>query len=278
MPLDVLGDNPYQPRWETGDVEELSSSIREHGVLQPLVVRKVGGTYQVVAGERRLRAARAAGLRTVPAVVAQCDEAEAAILSLVENLQRQDLSAVEEAESYRRILAEFHLTQEELARRLGLSQSTVANRLRLLKLPEEVRQALHTGCITERHGRALLRLEDENQVREAFQLIISGGLRVQEAEALVERMLGGEDGGGGEEAGKKRRMRLGALRDLRIFLNTFRGAVETLRRAGVPAWMEEDDRGDQLVVIVRIERPQVRRSEKVRAEQRPVQRTGERVE
>lgn len=259
VPVEALSPSPHQPRWDIEDVEELTSSVREHGILQPLVVRKVGNAYQVVAGERRLRAARAAGLKSVPVVLAQCSEAEAAILSLVENLQRQGLSPVEEAESYRRILAQFHLTQEELARRVGLSQATVANRLRLLRLPAEVQEALRRGTLSERHGRALLRLEDEDAILRAFHLIVEGDLRVQETERLIDDLLGGGTGPAGGE--RKSKPRLGAFRDLRIFLNTFRAAVETLRRAGIPARMEQQEAEDELVVTVRIGRPPMKRKE-----------------
>lgn len=254
VPVEQVAAGPYQPRWDGGDVESLCASIREHGLLQPVVLRKTGRGYEVVAGHRRLRAAREAGLRQVPAVVTECSDVEAAVLGLVENLQREGLSPVEEAEAYRRILEEFHLTQEELARRLGLSQATVANRLRLLRLPEEVRAALHRGTITERHGRALLRLEDEGEIVRVFRLVTEGGLRVQDTERLVERILGAGKGGGGDEARKGRR-RLAAVRDLRIFLNAFRSAVQALRQAGVPARIEERDTGEELIVTVYIGRP-----------------------
>ncbi|MEW6546270.1 MAG: ParB/RepB/Spo0J family partition protein [Bacillota bacterium] len=254
VPVDLLAPNPHQPRWDGDDVEGLCSSIREHGLLQPVVVRRTGNGYQVVAGHRRLRAAREAGLRTVPAVVTECSEAEAAVLALVENLQREGLSPIEEAEAYRRILEEFHLSQEELARRVGLSQATVANRLRLLRLPAEIRAALHEGVISERHGRALLRLRSEEEMLRVFRLVVEGDLRVQEAERLVEEVVGEGKGAGGDE-GKRGRPRLAALRDLRIFLNTFRATVQALREAGVPARMEERDAGDELVVTVYIERP-----------------------
>lgn len=251
LPVDLLSPGPYQPRWEADDVEGLSASIREHGVLQPLLVRKGRGGYEVVAGHRRLRAAREAGLRSMPAVVAECSDAEAAVMALVENLQREALSPIEEAEAYRRILEEFHWTQEQLAAKVGLSQATVANRLRLLRLPGEIREALHGGVITERHGRALLRLENEEEMRRVFKLVVEGDLRVQEVERLVEDLVGGGRGESGGE-GKRGRPRLVALRDLRIFLNTFRAAVQALRQAGVPARMEEREDGEELVVTVYI--------------------------
>lgn len=254
LPLDRIAPGPYQPRWEGGDVEGLSSSIREHGLLQPVVVRRTAGGYQVVAGHRRLAAARQAGLRRVPAMVAECSDAEAAVLALVENLQREGLSPIEEAEAYRRLLEEFHLTQEELAARVGLSQATVANRLRLLRLPGEVKAALHEGVITERHGRTLLRLGNEEDILRVFRLVKEGDLRVQETERLVEELVGGGSEGQHEE-GKRRGPRLRALRDLRIFLNTFRAAVEALRQAGVPVRMEERRAGEEMVVTVYIGRP-----------------------
>lgn len=254
VPLEQVAAGPYQPRWDEDDVEGLCASIREHGLLQPVVLRRTARGYEVVAGHRRLRAAREAGLRQVPAVVTECSDVEAAVLGLVENLQREGLSPVEEAEAYRRILEEFHLTQEELARRLGLSQATVANRLRLLRLPAEVRAALHRGVITERHGRALLRLEDEQEIMRVFRLVTEGELRVQDTERLVEQILGAGKEGSGDE-GRKGRRKLAALRDLRIFLNAFRSAVQALRQAGVAARIEERDTGEELIVTVYIGRP-----------------------
>jgi len=178
--------NPYQPRKTFNDekIEELAASMLEHGVIQPLIVRRVEGGYQLVAGERRLRAALKAGIAKVPAVVRAMGDREAMEISLVENLQREDLGPLEEAEAYQRLVEEFGLTQEELAKRVGKSRSEVANTMRLTKLEPEVKDLLAQGRLSAGHGRALLSLEGREQVKLA-RAIINRGLTVRKVEEVV---------------------------------------------------------------------------------------------
>jgi ParB family chromosome partitioning protein len=191
LPVEVIERNPNQPRkrFEEAKLEELAASIREHGIVEPILVRRDGGRYRIVAGERRWRAAQRAGLAEVPAVVREASEREAFELALVENLQRADLNAIEEAEAYEVLLDEHGLTQEQIAERVGKDRSTVANALRLLKLPEDVRDLVRGGSLDMGHARALLALEDAGLVRKTALRAVREGLSVRATEALV-RLLG----------------------------------------------------------------------------------------
>ena len=182
---DVLHPNPNQPRkrFSPDGLEELAASIREHGVLQPLTVRKVDGSFELVSGERRLRAARMAGLSEVPCIVIDVDGVCSSLLALVENLQRRDLDFLEEAMALDRLIHTYDLSQEEAARRIGKSQSAVANKLRLLKLSPRLLDRLRQNGLTERHARALLRLETEEQQWEVLEYVIDHHLTVAQTEA-----------------------------------------------------------------------------------------------
>ncbi|MDH7602799.1 MAG: ParB/RepB/Spo0J family partition protein [Armatimonadota bacterium] len=186
--IDSITLNPYQPRESLDEekLQELISSIRMHGVLQPIVVRpKGGGSYELVAGERRLRAARAAGLTTIPAVIRQLTDEQSLQIALIENLQREDINPIDAAAAYRRLIDEFGLTQDEVALRLGKSRSAVANTLRLLNLPAEVRDYVKSGRLSEGHARAILGLEDQNLQCKLARLAVEGSLSVRETERLA---------------------------------------------------------------------------------------------
>lgn len=189
--VDLIVPNPHQPRSAIDEdaLAELVQSIREHGVIQPLLVSEAEqpGVYQLIAGERRLRAAKIAGLERVPAVVKEAASGELLELALVENLQRQDLSALEEAFAYRRLAEEFGMTQEAIAARVGRSRAAVANAMRLLSLSDEMRASLAAGEITEGHARALLSIDDPDARRAAWRQVVDRGLTVRETEALVRR-------------------------------------------------------------------------------------------
>lgn len=184
--LDLIVPNPHQPRSRITDesVRELVESIREHGVIQPLVVAAgaAPGTFQLIAGERRFRAARLAGLQRAPVVVKEADDRELLELALVENLQREDLNPLEEAQAYRRLATDFGLTQEQIATQVGRSRTAVANSMRLLTLGNEIKESLASGQITEGHARALLGVEDPGQRSEAWLQVVSRGLTVRETE------------------------------------------------------------------------------------------------
>ena len=196
--------NPQQPRrsFPEDALAELAESIRCYGILQPLTVRRAGGDFELIAGERRLRAARLAGLREVPCLIARVGEEDSALLALIENLQRRDLDYWEEADALARLIRRYDLTQEQAAEKLGKSQSTVANKLRLLRLPEPVRAAAQKYALTERHARALLRLPDGEEQRLAVERIGAAGWNVAQTEAYVEKRLAAlEDGIGAVAVG-----------------------------------------------------------------------------
>jgi ParB family transcriptional regulator, chromosome partitioning protein len=191
LPVEAVERNPSQPRkrFEEAKLEELAASIREHGVVEPILVRRDGERYRILAGERRWRAAQRAGLQEVPAILRDASDREAFELALVENLQRADLNAIEEAEAYDVLVRDHRLTQEEVARRVGKERSTVANALRLLKLPEDVRDAVREGQLDMGHARALLALEEPDAIRKAAQRAVRDGLSVRATEALVRQLL-----------------------------------------------------------------------------------------
>jgi ParB family chromosome partitioning protein len=263
--VDRISPSPYQAR-STPDHEllrDLAESIKTHGVLQPILVRALaGGSYELIAGERRLRAARLAGLDRIPANVRVMSERDRAVVGMVENLQREDLNCLEEADGYARLISEFGLTQDQLAREIGKSQPTVANKLRLLKLGEEVKRALRDGHLSETHGRALLRIEDTACQAMLADRIVNERISVRNTERLVEEVVsGGRAQRPGEArmgAHSARRRVKGAYRDLRIFLNSFRHAVDTLRESGVDAEMVEREAPDGIEVVVRIRTAAVR--------------------
>src|ERR1700737_166509 len=187
LDITLISPNPYQPRHDVAgpEFDELVASVRRHGVLQPVVARPTEGGFQIVAGERRFRAAQAAGLATIPAVVREITDREALEVALIENLRREDLNPMERARAYLRLAGEFGLTQEEVADAVGGSRSSVANTLRLIDLPEEVQQAIDQGRLTEGHGRALLGVSDRKRLLELWEHVERRGLSVRETEVLV---------------------------------------------------------------------------------------------
>lgn len=203
IPVDLIDANPFQPRvdWSQEDLQSLSDSIRAQGIIQPLVLRPVGERYQLIAGERRLRASIIAGITEVPAVIREADDRQMLALALVENIQRADLNPMEKAEAFSRFCREFHLTQEDLGRQVGLSRSAVANFQRLLELPEKVRTMLRTGQLTMGHGRALLGLPDDDHMVRAARMAVHRGMSVRALEELVRNR---RPEAGGRKTGKTR--------------------------------------------------------------------------
>lgn len=240
VPVHSVRPNPHQPRklFDAHSLDELSSSIRQYGVLQPISVRRLpGGQYELIAGERRLRAAMKAGLSRIPAIaVDMCDD-DSAVVALIENVQRQDLSFLEEAEAYSTLLTKHGFTQEELAVKIGKNQSTVANKLRLLKLSPAVMRVISDEQLTERHARALLRLPDEETQLDVLKTIVSQKLNVKETDTLIERML--QDAAQTALAERPKRVRV--LKDVRIFLNTIRHAVSVMRDSGINAMSSQKE-------------------------------------
>ena len=260
IPVDSIRRNPYQPRvtFDEESIAELAQSIQQVGLIQPLVVRKVDDGYELVAGERRLRAVRSLGMETVTCIVEQAMEDESsAMMALIENLQREDLHYLEEAQSYNTLLSTYHLTQEELAQRLGKSQSSIANKLRLLRLPDAVRTAMVDDQLTERHARALLKLKDEQAQLEAVEKITKKNLSVKETEKLVEKTLNRLYDEKADGA-RPRPVIMRIVKDYRLFMNTVNAAVHELREAGMTVEVEQEDREDGVDIKISVTRPEKR--------------------
>jgi ParB family chromosome partitioning protein len=253
IPLDKIRPNPFQPRkhFDEQKIAELAQSIRTYGLLQPVILRQKDNGYQLVAGERRCLACRSLGWTSIPSVARELNDNAMATIALIENLQRENLHFLEEARGYERLLTEFGLTQEVLAQRLGKSQSTIANKIRLLKLPEAIRQRLAAADMSERHARALLRLTDEQSQARVFNEIQNLGLNVKQAEKRVDEVLKQKETNTGREKKKI------VVRDIRIFVNTVRQAVVIMEKAGLSPEVKEFDGDDYFEVQIRL--PKARR-------------------
>ena len=236
-----------QPRtvFKEEPLRELAASIAAHGVLQPLVVLREGDHYRLIAGERRLRASKEAGLKQVPCILTQKTPAEAAKLSLIENLQRENLSFFEEAAAYRRLMEEYALAQADIAREMSKDPSTIANKLRLLKLPISAQILIQKNGLTERHARALLRVGDHELLMELLETVIDQALNVKESEELIAAALTPKEK-------KKRPRRFGSIKDIRLCINTLEHTVATLRQAGIKPQTQIHDEERFVEYIIRI--------------------------
>lgn len=238
--------SPYQPRtlFDDDRLEELCQTIRTHGVIQPIVVRVKNNTFELIAGERRLRAVKKLGLDTIPAIVRDFNDSQAASIALIENLQREGLTAIEEAAAYQQLIEMHDLTQESLAQRLGKSQSTIANKIRLLQLSEPVKMALMERKITERHARALLALDQEELQVKVLEEIISKELNVKQTEIKINFLK--------EAAKLKKTRRVSFTKDVRLALNTIRQSVEMVTSSGLNINTSEKDHEDHYEIIIKI--------------------------
>ena len=260
IPIIKIRPNKAQPRkvFNEEDLNALSQSIAENGILQPLTVRKVSATeYELIAGERRLRASVMAGLRKVPCIVIKCSEKESAVYALLENLQRSDLGMFEEARGVSRLIRRYGLTQQEAAVKLGKKQSTIANKLRLLRLTYEEQEWIENAGLSERHARALLKLGDEGARREALSKIISENLNVQQSENLINLMLNSSP-----KNNKKQGTSKAVIKDVRIFVNTINKAIDTMRLAGIDAQSDKTDTENFIEYTIRIPKKQITDEEK----------------
>lgn len=251
LSIDSVRPNPYQPRkqFSKSALEELCESIKQYGVIQPINVRRISGNnYELVAGERRLRAAVMAGLKEIPAIIINVTDNDSAVMALIENLQREDLSYMEEADGYNNLINDHGFTQEELAQKIGKSQSTIANKIRLLRLPPMVKKILSDNNLTERHARALLKLHDEQLQLKVLKHVCEKGLNVKKTEELVERAI--EKFTRQEKAPERKFTK--AIKDIRIFVNTIRQAIDLMKSSGVNAKAAQIDRGEYVEFIIRI--------------------------
>lgn len=246
IPQAMIVSNPNQPRkrFDYDELENLAQSIRENGILQPITVRKrEDKKYELVSGERRLRAARLVGMVKIPSIVINIDDKNSAMFSIIENLQRQSLNFFEEAEAIEKLVGEYAMSREEVALKLGLAPSTVSNKLRILRLPEEMRFELARSGLTESHARALLMLEDDNQRARALSIIVDRHLNVAESERMINQMI---------NRNNSSRNPLRGIRDVRLFINTLNHAVDTIRRAGVEADAARSETEEYIEYVVRI--------------------------
>lgn len=246
LPIAQVQPNPMQPRkyFSQEELTSLAASIRENGLLQPITVRAMEGHYELVAGERRLRASKLAGLTVIPAIVLRMDDNQSAILSLVENIQRADLNFVEEALAIKRLMAQYSYTQEDVARLLGKNQSTVANKLRILRLPHHVLRYLSEHHLTERHARALLKLEGEELIRETAQSIVKYDWNVAQTEKYIEDLL--------TRKPKSAHSNILVVKDIRLFLNTINKALGKMKASGIPATAVSMENGDYIEYTIKI--------------------------
>lgn len=241
LPAKAIHPNPAQPRkvFKEEPLEELAQSIRQHGILQPLSVRRVGNAYELIAGERRLRAAVRAGLTEIPCILMNMDDQESGMAALIENLQRQDLDFIEEARGILLLMERFTLSQEQVAKIIGKSQSAVANKLRLLRHSPPVLDALRTGGLTERHARALLKLPAEQQKIQAIGVICKCNMSVARTERYVEQLLE-------QPEPAARRTNVGS------FLNHLNQTLAKIQQSGIPAISERRETESQIVLTITI--------------------------
>ena len=241
LPAKSIRPNPAQPRQIFRDeaLEELTQSIRHHGILQPLSVRRIGTAYEQIAGERRLRAGIQAGLTEIPCIVMNMDDQESGLAALVENLQRQDLDFIEEARGISLLMDRFSLSQEQAAKRLGKSQSAIANKLRLLRHSAPVLEALRAGNLTERHARALLKIPTEPQKLQVIDMIVRHSMSVARTEQYIEQLLA-------DPREKPARVNVGA------FLNNLHQSLQKIQLSGIPAISERRETDSQIVLTITI--------------------------
>ena len=251
VPPDKILPSPFQPRREFDYYEllELSASIRQNGIIQPLTVRQIGERYELISGERRLRASVMAGLKTVPCVMVKANDRECSLMCLIENIQRTDLSFFEEADGIKRLMDEFSLSQAEVAEHLSMAQSTLSNKLRLLKLSREQRERIVAGKLSERHARAFIRLPDERR-DEIINRVLAQQLTVSETEELINNIVA-------PVTLRKIPDRKCAIGDLRIFTNSISKMIGSMRRSGVDAESNKSETESYIEYTIRIPKQKI---------------------
>lgn len=251
--VDRVRPNPYQPRkvFTQSALEELAHSIAEHGLMQPITVRIIGNSYELIAGERRLKASKLAGLTEIPAVIVEVTNKNSAVLALIENLQRENLNFLEESEAFQTIMQDYGYTQQELAKTLGKNQSTIANKLRILKLSPAIKKKLVEYNLTERHARALLKLPTEELQMEVLEKVGKQELNVKKTEQLIEQVLVNLTQEKVEEKKNNQKFRA-FVRDIRLFTNTITQAVDMIQQSGIDAkyTMKQEDDGYEIRIKI----------------------------
>ncbi len=246
IPMELICVNPNQPRktFQEAELNELKDSILEYGVLQPIIVKKDKyGLYLLIAGERRLRAARLAGLNKIPAIVKNPDDKDAAVIALVENVQREDLNYIEEAYAYKQLIEEYGLTQSEVAKKVGKQQSTISNKIRILSLPIDIQKQLAENRLTERHARALLKILDETSRKKVLQRVIDNNLNVKQTEKIIDEVLKKEE----DNVRKSNKINYISYK---IYINTIKKAFSQIAEMEKNAIYSQDDKGDYMEVKI----------------------------
>ena len=243
--IDKIFANPGQPRkfFKDDALEELCGSIKEYGVLQPILLREDGKGYTIIAGERRFKAAKMAGLDKIPAIIKRMESKEVALIALVENVQREDLNFLEEARGYKKLMDDFGLTQTEIAEKMNKKQSTISNKIRLLSLPEDIQESILENKLTERHARALLKLSDEEDRKQVISRVVSNGLNVKQTEKLIEEVQQKKE----EALRKKNKINYISYK---IYLNTLRKAFNQIKEMEKNAIFLQEDKGEYLEVKI----------------------------
>lgn len=249
--IEEIAPNPNQPRktFDEYELHKLSESIKQNGIIVPLSVRKTANGYELIAGERRLRAAKAAGLKKVPCVICGVSDQTSAVYSIIENLQRADLSVFEQAEGISRLISEFGLTHADAAERLGLAQSTLSNKLRVLRLDKTERERITAARLSERHARALIRIENAEQRGEILNKIIAESMTAKECEDYIEAIVNPE------RSVNKKPVRKSGIADFRIFSNSLNRLIDTMLAAGVNLSRRRQENRQYIEYRIRIEKP-----------------------
>ncbi len=251
IPHDLIKPNPQQPRvrFDYNELEGLACSIRANGLLQPINVRVLeNGEFELISGERRLRAARMIGMTKIPCITMNASDQQSALFAIIENVQRENLDFFEEAVAIERLMTEYGLSQDEIAEKLGKAPSTLSNKLRLLRLPDEIRDKISYAGLSERHARALLTLPDNNTRKRVLDIVIERHLTVAETERLIADVHRRRKG--------QRKPQTKAYKDMRIFLNTLNHAVDIIRKAGIEADTAKSETDEYFEYVIRISKPE----------------------
>ena len=254
--IEKIIPNKNQPRkiFDEKALQELSNSIKTYGIIQPITVRQIDDeNYELIAGERRLKAAKLSGLDKVPTVVMTVEEDDSAAMALIENLQRENLNFLEEADAYNKIVKEFNITQSELAEKIGKTQSTIANKMRILKLPEKVKQIVVDNNLSERHARALLKVEDEEIQLSILKKVIKKDLNVSSTEKLIKSIV--------DDLRKEKinnRKNIKNFINYRIYVNTIKNAYNEILKTGIDAEFQQDDNDNFIEIKVRIPKKSIK--------------------
>lgn len=247
IPQEEIYPNPNQPRqrFDFDELEGLAQSIRQNGIIQPIAVRiNSKGEYELISGERRLRASRLVGITQIPCIIMEATDDKSALFALLENMQRSDLGFFEEAQAIEKLIVDFGMSRDEVCKKLGKAPPTISNKLRLLRLPEEIRLKIIQENLSERHARALLKLTSVSQMERAMSIIAEKRLNVAESEKLILQIMTNDS--------RRRQPPVKLFKDVRIFVNTLNHAVDTMRRAGIEADSAKSETDEYIEYIVRI--------------------------